>query len=159
MGWGWEPHEGYAARRLADGSLTATWTADTADFEAYVAVCACGWQGGTYSPTEEGSEAAGDEWHHAHWRPLVTPAAERRLILGCDGGGRRHFLDGEAVHCGTPLELLVAGGAWVGVRYESAAGEAVAYLGLGGPGEAFGATDCVHFRLPADAVLRWPEAS
>jgi hypothetical protein len=24
---------------------------------------------------------------------------------GTDGGGRRHFLDGEAIHCGTCLEL------------------------------------------------------
>lgn len=156
MGWGYEPHEGYAARRLPDGSLTATWTAETAEYEAHVAVCGCGWQGGTHPPTEEGYEAAGDEWHERHWRPLVTPAPEQRLVLDSDGGGRRHFLDGRAVHCGTALELLLGGGTWVGIRYETAGGEPVAYVALGGPGEAFAATDTVQFSIPADAVLRWP---
>ncbi|MEA2826968.1 MAG: hypothetical protein QOG43_1407 [Actinomycetota bacterium] len=35
-------HEGFAARRLADGTLTATWTKETAKFDAYVAACDCG---------------------------------------------------------------------------------------------------------------------
>jgi hypothetical protein len=31
------------------------------------------------------------------------------LVLGIDGGGRRHFLDGEPVSCGTTLELQAIG--------------------------------------------------
>jgi hypothetical protein len=38
-------HEGYAARRLPDGTLTGTWTYATREFSAYVAACGCGWHG------------------------------------------------------------------------------------------------------------------
>lgn len=155
MGWGHEPHEGYAARRLPDGSLTGSWTTDTAEFDAYVAVCGCGWRGGTFVPTEEGHEAAGDDWHYRHWLRLVTPHENVRLLLRSDGGGKRHFLAGRAVHCGQRLELQLAQAVWVPVRYETAGGEPVGYLALGGP-EELGAGEQVHFRLPADAVLRWP---
>ena len=152
MGWGWEPHEGYPARRLADGTLSA---GGTADFEAYVAVCSCGWRGGTYEPTEAGYEAAGEEWDAEHWQPLRTPSVDEVLVLRRNRFGDRHYLAGRPVHCGSALELLVQGSRWVPVRYETARGEPVAYVNLGGPGEAFGATDTVHFALPADAVLRW----
>ncbi len=40
-------HEGYGARRLPDGTVTGTWSAETATFEAYIASCGCGWHGGT----------------------------------------------------------------------------------------------------------------
>ncbi len=46
-----EGHEGFAARRLPDGTLTATWTAATASFSSYVAACGCGWKGGEDPPT------------------------------------------------------------------------------------------------------------
>ena len=62
-------HEGYGARRLPDGTLTATWSA--AAFDAYVAACGCGWHGGDHPPTEEGYDAAVDEWEHDHARPLL----------------------------------------------------------------------------------------
>jgi hypothetical protein len=43
MGWDGGPlHEGHAARRMPDGTLTSTWSEETAEFEAYVAVCQCG---------------------------------------------------------------------------------------------------------------------
>lgn len=35
-------HEGFGARRLPDGSLTGTWSQQTARFDAYVAACGCG---------------------------------------------------------------------------------------------------------------------
>ncbi len=47
-------HEGYAARRLPDGTLTSSWTAATAAFSSYVAKCECGWSGGDHAPTDEG---------------------------------------------------------------------------------------------------------
>ncbi len=66
-------HEGFGARRLPDGSLTGTWSRDTARFDAYVAACGCGWQGGhVHPPTEEGYEAAVDEWERSHARPLLA---------------------------------------------------------------------------------------
>jgi hypothetical protein len=34
-----EDHEGYAARRLPDGTLASAWTQDTAAFDAYVGAC------------------------------------------------------------------------------------------------------------------------
>jgi len=40
-----------------------------------------------------------------------------RLELGRDGGGRRHFLAGRAINCGTTLEWN-RGGIWTAVRYE-----------------------------------------
>ena len=54
-----EDHEGYAARRLPDGTLTSTWTQDTAAFDAYVGACTCGWTGtDQHPPTEAGRTAA-----------------------------------------------------------------------------------------------------
>ena len=46
--WG---HEGYGARRLADGTRTGMWALATANFEAYVASCGCGWEDGAHPPT------------------------------------------------------------------------------------------------------------
>jgi hypothetical protein len=164
MGWGHEPHEGHGDRRLADGTLTAAWTtpsaestAPSAEFVAYVAVCSCGWRGtDSHEPTEDGYEAAGQEWDAKHWQPLVTPELDQVLVARRDGGGLRHYLAGEAVHCGAALELLVAGGQWMPVRYETSLGEPVAYQALGGPAERFGANEVVHFDLPSEAILRWP---
>lgn len=66
-------HEGYGIRRLPDGSLTGTWSAETANFGAYVAACGCGWRGGDpHPPTEDGYESAVDEWERAHARPLLA---------------------------------------------------------------------------------------
>lgn len=72
-------HEGYAARKLPDGTLTSTW-ADTGEFVAFVPACACAgsdsrwdsWYGSTeYPPTDDGEEAALDEWERVHARPLL----------------------------------------------------------------------------------------
>ncbi len=72
-------HEGYGARRLADGTLTGVWSTETARFEAYVASCACGWHGGEHPPTEAGYEAAVDEWEAEHARPLLAQAVPDRV--------------------------------------------------------------------------------
>ncbi len=65
-------HEGYGARLLPDGTLTATWSAETASFEAYLAACSCGWRGGEHPPTDEGYDGAVHAWEHDHARPLLA---------------------------------------------------------------------------------------
>lgn len=68
-------HEGYAARKLPSGKLTATWTLATSEFIGYVAQCSCGWTGSTlFEPSEDGREAAGDEWDGEHLQPLIDEA-------------------------------------------------------------------------------------
>lgn len=71
-------HEGYGARRLPDGTLTAAWLPATSRFDAHVAACSCGWLGGEHGPDEDGYEAAVAEWEIDHARPLlaVTVPAE-----------------------------------------------------------------------------------
>lgn len=68
-------HEGFGARRLPDGSLSGVWSRETAHFDAYLAACGCGWQGGhAHPPTEAGYESAVYEWERAHARPLLAEA-------------------------------------------------------------------------------------
>jgi hypothetical protein len=72
-------HEGYAARRLPDGTLTGTWTRATREFDAYVAACGCGWRGTVdYTPTETGQEFAIDQWRVTHAEPLLARQAGQR---------------------------------------------------------------------------------
>ena len=72
-------HEGYAARRLPDGTLTGTWTHATREFTAYLAACGCGWRGTRqYPPTEDGEELAVDQWRREHGEPLLERQATRR---------------------------------------------------------------------------------
>ena len=80
-----EDHEGYADRRLPNGQLAGgVWTYATREFTAYVAVCGCGWQAtGEHPPTEEGEEAAVDQWRSEHAEPeLARQATRRRGELG-----------------------------------------------------------------------------
>ena len=91
-------HEGYAARRLPDGTLTGTWTHATREFEAFVAACGCGWHGHLdYPPTQDGEELAVKQWRSQHAEPLLARQAERRQrelgrVLAWLGGqaGRLH---------------------------------------------------------------------
>lgn len=83
------------------------------------------------------------------------------LILGKDGGGLRHYLDGKPVHCGTGLllgaERWDGKPLWIPVRYEASwanstegpAVEAVLYLDL---------LEVPSLPIPhrADMQLRWP---
>jgi hypothetical protein len=62
-----DDHEGYALRRLADGTLTGAGTHGVRDFTAYVAGCACGWQSRhQHPPTDQGEEAAYEQWEREH---------------------------------------------------------------------------------------------
>lgn len=71
-----EDHEGYAARRLPGGTLTSTWTQDTAAFDA----CNCGWTGShQHPPTEASRTAAEDQWEHVHASPLLAVAVPARI--------------------------------------------------------------------------------
>jgi hypothetical protein len=69
-------HEGYAARKLPDGTLTSVWTRK---LTAHVAACGCGWRGsGEHPPTEAGEELAVDQWRWEHAQPLLERQATRR---------------------------------------------------------------------------------
>lgn len=75
-----EDHEGYAPRQLPDGTLTTTWTGDTAAFDAYVGACTCGWSASDHDPpTEAGRTAAEDQWEVAHARPLFAATVPARI--------------------------------------------------------------------------------
>ena len=69
-----EGHEGYAMRRLPAGTVTSSWTVETAPFGSYVAACKCDWRGGDHPPTSAGYEDAVDEWDRSHAQPLVARA-------------------------------------------------------------------------------------
>jgi len=104
----------------------------------------------------------------AHYAPLVNPNPDQVLDLRRDAyGGWRHYLDGEAVHAGEGVQLLLPDGTWWSGRYESrwppgsrdsAGPVAMFHAPLGGPW-ADNHTEAVveaKFPLPARAVLRWP---
>jgi hypothetical protein len=73
-------HEGYGARRLADGTLTGSWSSASATFDCYVACCGCGWHGGDHPATEDGYEAAVDEWEVDHARPTLARVVPDEVI-------------------------------------------------------------------------------
>jgi hypothetical protein len=95
---GLDDHEGYALWRLPDGTVTAMGTHGVREFSAYVAGCECGWQSRReHPPTEEGAEAAYEEWGREHALAELARQAERRQlelarVLGWLGGqaGRLH---------------------------------------------------------------------
>jgi hypothetical protein len=76
-------HEGFADRRLADGRLAGgVWSRDTLDWTGYVAACSCGWHASrNWPPTEDGEEAAVDQWRSEHGEPLLTRQATWRREL------------------------------------------------------------------------------
>src|SRR5262245_59513958 len=79
-----DDHEGYADGRLPNGQLAGgVWTYPTREFTAYVAACGCGWQAtGELPPTEDGEEAAVDQWRSDHAEPeLARQATQHRLEL------------------------------------------------------------------------------
>jgi hypothetical protein len=77
-----DDHEGYPDRRLPNGQLAGgVWTYATRHFTAYVAVCGCG----EHPPTEEGEEAAVDQWRSEHAEPeLARQTTRRRGTLGLE---------------------------------------------------------------------------
>jgi hypothetical protein len=94
-------HEGYAARRLPDGTLAGTWTWATREFTAFAAACDCGWRGTVgYPPTDLGEEMALDHWQLEHASPLLDQLAERHRAELAQGlralGGIANFVDNPA---------------------------------------------------------------
>jgi hypothetical protein len=75
-----DDHEGYVLWRLRDGTLTAAWTSDNRrQVTAYVADCECGWRSTrAHPPTEQGDEAAREEWVREHAVPELARQATRR---------------------------------------------------------------------------------
>ena len=146
MGWGQEPHEGWADEKLPDGRwFGPTRRGGDPDPVAQQAVCSCGWRserehlmpprpaelprderGLPYGPEydawivarEAAEEACWEDWNAGHYQPLLGYGPRTQLILGRTEGGPRHFLDGRAVHAGATLELLLDDGRWLAVRYE-----------------------------------------
>lgn len=190
MGWGTEPHEGWADERLADGRWTGgTRRGGEGDAVLVQAACGCGWRsdrehpvpprpanlpcderGVSYGPEYDGwiaeLEAAEDacwqDWNAEHYQPLLGYEPHTQLILGRGEGGQRHFLDGHPVHAGAALEVLMANGTWLRVRYEWSFADgtlptAAAALGVPDAAQNFQEPSIVEFALPADAILRWPD--
>ena len=94
-----EDHEGYAARRLLDGTLTGTWTRD--QFDAYVGACGCGWRANLYyPPTEAGEQAALDHWYQGHASVLLERQAQQHRAELAQAlralGGIADFVDNPA---------------------------------------------------------------
>jgi hypothetical protein len=123
-------HEGYAARVLLDGSLTGSWTAETADFVGHVAACGCGWTGGTqYPPTDAGEDEARAEWDRGHLQPLIEQAkrgwpawAERVSVRAREVSG--HVADGQPASAVLVLDRLVEDVAvWSRIARELADGD------------------------------------
>lgn len=190
MGWGTEPHEGWADEKLPDGSwLGPTRRGGDPDPIAVKAVCSCGWRserehpipprpenlptderglpyGDAYDAWITAREAADnhcfEDWHAEHYQPLLGYEPHTQLILAKSGGGLRHYLDGQPVHAGATLELLLGDGRWVRVRYEWSwhpDRPPTAHLELGLPpgGAGIAEAPVVSFALPSRAILRWPD--
>jgi hypothetical protein len=70
-----EDHEGHAARKLTDGTVSTTWTEETSTLQAFVAACSCGWRAEVgHAATESGREAAEAQWNADHLGPLIEAA-------------------------------------------------------------------------------------
>ena len=82
----------------------------------------------------------------------VRLLAGHRLEEGTDGGGRRDFLAGLAVHAGQTLYLLTWVG-WHAVRYESNMPDKAPVLYLSLPG----VQQEVVIAVPREARFAWPE--
>ena len=190
MGWGTDEHEGYADDKRADGTWSGpTHRSSDPPAVARRAQCSCGWHserehpiaprpaavprnehGDAHGPAwdswiaalEAADEACYDDWDAEHFQPMLGYEPHQHLVLGRSDGGQRHYLDGRPVHAGAGLELLLADGQWLPVRYEWSWDDKAprAYAALGAPAEAARQElhPLVEFSLPARAILRWPPA-
>ena len=146
MGWGTEPHEGWADQKYPDGRWNdGTTRGGDPDPVATQAACSCGWRsdrehplpprpenmprndnGIPYGPEWEGwttelgrlEDLCWEEWRVEHFDPMLGYEPHTQLILGRSDGGQRHFLDGRPVHAGAGLELFMPDGSWLPIRYE-----------------------------------------
>ena len=156
MGWGNPPHEGFAGARQPDGSLAPE--IEEGGVDEFVSACECGWEGGSYPPTEEGRQACFEDWLETHFGPIVSPDPSRVLIRGHDGAGRRYYLAGRPVHAGTRLELLLSRGRWLPIRFHlDQQFNPRGAVSLGGPWEGIRMRCETTFALPEGASLRWPD--
>ena len=75
-----DDHEGSVLWRLADGTLTAAWTNDNRrQLTGYVADCECGWRSHReHPPTDQGEDAARQEWVREHAVPELGRQAQQR---------------------------------------------------------------------------------
>lgn len=111
---GHDAHEGCAAGVLPDGSATAMWSAQAAEYLARVAVCSCGWTGEVrYPPTEDGADDAIAEWESDHLQPLIAHAAASWPVWTEQVSARaaaiaRHVGDGRPDRALLVAERLVA---------------------------------------------------
>jgi hypothetical protein len=83
------------------------------------------------------------------YRDEVSRVPGARLIDGDDGGGRRHYLRGEPVHCGDGVYLLTLNG-WMAGRYERAANRATFWFSLPGVAEQS------VIPIQPDMLFAWP---
>ena len=67
---------------------------------------------------EQADELCYYDWRVDHFDPLLGYEPHTQLILARSDGGARHCLDGRPVNAGSGLELLIASGQWLAVRYE-----------------------------------------
>jgi hypothetical protein len=68
-------HEGHAARKLSDGTVSAEWTEETSSLQGFVAACSCGWRAqDEHAATEAGRDAAEAQWNTEHLGPLIEAA-------------------------------------------------------------------------------------
>ncbi|MEQ7007670.1 hypothetical protein ABN028_15960 [Actinopolymorpha sp. B17G11] len=104
-----DEHEGYAARRLADGTLTGTWTAATAEFNAYVGACGCGWRAPVErEPNEAGEAAALEDWDREHLQLLIAQARRAWLPWAERVGSRARTVAGHVAEGRLDLAVSVA---------------------------------------------------
>lgn len=83
-----EDHEGYGARRLRDGTLTSTWSAETTSVETYLPCCICGWQGTSFAASQDGYEEACRAWENDHAIPLLRLTPPHRVTATIDTARR-----------------------------------------------------------------------
>jgi hypothetical protein len=70
-----EQHEGHAASKFSDGTMSPDPAATASPLAAYLAACSCGWQGAVeHAATEQGEEAAEAQWKAEHLGPLIDAA-------------------------------------------------------------------------------------
>lgn len=82
-------------------------------------------------------------------RDEVSRVQGARLVGGDDGGGRRHFLRGEPVHCGAGMYLLTFNG-WMAGRYERSANRAMFWFSIPGVAEES------VIPIQPDMLFAWP---
>jgi len=65
-------HEGWAGRRLADGTLTSQFLVE-GEFLGHRPCCSCGWIGAEeFPPTDQGEQDALSSWEAEHSGPLAA---------------------------------------------------------------------------------------